>query len=99
MSTTLSHNLHLSLARECVRKAVSFYRQAREDAWSLTKAQMDELGQSPDAAKRDARAHIAAANGAVRPRVVRRSCRDGGGGVVPVSDDRRTAFETQVEAE
>jgi hypothetical protein len=61
MTTTLAVQLHLSLAREHVRKAVGFYRQAREDGWFLNQDQLDELRDYADDAKREARAHIAAA--------------------------------------
>src|SRR5579862_9019940 len=86
MSPTLSHKLHLSLARELVRNAVSYYHQAREDAWFLNQDQIDQLRQYADEAKRDARAHIAAARGAVEASVVPQSCHGG-------SDDR-PALET-----
>jgi hypothetical protein len=68
MTANLAYQLHLSLAREHVRKAVGFYRQARQDAWFLDQDQIDELR---DDAKRDARAHITAAFEAMRPRAER----------------------------
>lgn len=57
----LARRLHLSLAREHVRKAVAWYRQAREDAWQLNSDQIDALRDWASDAKIEARAHIAAA--------------------------------------
>jgi hypothetical protein len=71
MTANLAYQLHLSLAREHVRKAVGFYRQARQDAWFLDQDQIDELRDYADDAKRDARAHITAAFEAMRPRAER----------------------------
>src|SRR5262249_3708165 len=88
-----------SLARECVRKAVGFYRQARQDAWFLDQDQLDELRDYADDAKRDARAYIAAARDAVKPRAVKRSYRDGRCWLVPLSNDHCSAFRTRSAAE
>jgi len=96
---SLAFQLHLSLAREHVRAAVGFYRQAREDAWFLNQDQIDELRDYADDAKRDARTHIAAVFEAMKPRAARRPYRGGGFWLVPLSNDRNTAFQTRSAAE